>query len=689
MPLALCASVPTLIKASFGVVMKKSDAQHIINELREKINYHNYRYYVLDDPEISDAEFDKLMRQLENLEKESPELTTPDSPTQRVGAPPLNEFMPVKHSLPMLSLTNAMDEEEVKGFDQRIKKLLNTTGDIDYIAEPKVDGVAVELVYEQGGLTVGSTRGDGVVGEGVTQNIKTIRSVPLRLIGKERKIPELLEVRGEVYLGTGDFQELNGRREDEGEPLFANPRNAAAGSLRQLDSNITAQRPLDIFCHGIGRVIGTSLDTHMEILKAFDQWGLKVIPHIRICRNLEDIINYYREMTEKRDDLGYEIDGIVLKVNSLRLQDRLGTVSRSPRWAVAYKFEPKQETTRIKDIVVQVGRTGALTPVAIMEPVRLGGVEVSRATLHNQDEINKKDIRIGDTVIVQRAGDVIPEVVKVIETKRTGEEKRFTMPELCPVCGAGVFRAEGEAVQRCLGLSCPAKLKETIKHFASKRAMDIDGLGDKLVAQLTDKGLVKDAADLYSLSKEDLTGLERMAEKSAQNLLESIEKSKETTMGRLLYALGIRHVGEHISRILTNNFKDMESLINANEDELARTYGIGAKIAKSIVKFFEQKENLRVIDRLKQAGVRYHEIESLKESKLEGMTFVFTGALSSFTRDEAKRRVEELGGKAASAVSSSTTCVVIGENPGSKADKARALGVNIMTEDEFKKLIED
>jgi len=563
--------------------MKKSDAQHIINELREKINYHNYRYYVLDDPEISDAEFDKLMRQLENLEKESPELTTPDSPTQRVGAPPLNEFMPVKHSLPMLSLTNAMDEEEVKGFDQRIKKLLNTTGDIDYIAEPKVDGVAVELVYEQGGLTVGSTRGDGVVGEGVTQNIKTIRSVPLRLIGKERKIPELLEVRGEVYLGTGDFQELNGRREDEGEPLFANPRNAAAGSLRQLDSNITAQRPLDIFCHGIGRVIGTSLDTHMEILKAFDQWGLKVIPHIRICRNLEDIINYYREMTEKRDDLGYEIDGIVLKVNSLRLQDRLGTVSRSPRWAVAYKFEPKQETTRIKDIVVQVGRTGALTPVAIMEPVRLGGVEVSRATLHNQDEINKKDIRIGDTVIVQRAGDVIPEVVKVIETKRTGEEKRFTMPELCPVCGAGVFRAEGEAVQRCLGLSCPAKLKETIKHFASKRAMDIDGLGDKLVAQLTDKGLVKDAADLYSLSKEDLTGLERMAEKSAQNLLESIEKSKETTMGRLLYALGIRHVGEHISRILTNNFKDMESLINANEDELARTYGIGAKIAKSIV----------------------------------------------------------------------------------------------------------
>ncbi|KAF0119530.1 MAG: DNA ligase (NAD+), partial [bacterium] len=391
-----------LIKASFGVVMKKSDSRHIINELREKINYHNYRYYVLDDPEISDAEFDKLMRRLENLEKESPELTPPDSPTQRVGAPPLDEFKTVRHSLPMLSLANAMDEEEVKGFDQRIKRLLSTTEDIEYVAEPKVDGVAVELVYEQGRLSVGSTRGDGVVGEGVTQNIKTIRSIPLRLIGKERKFPELVEVRGEVYLGKEDFQELNRRREDEGEPLFANPRNAAAGSLRQLDSNITAQRPLDIFCHGIGRVIGTSLDTHMEILKAFDQWGLKVIPNIRICRNLKDIINYYTEMTEKRDYLGYEIDGIVLKVNSLRLQDRLGAVSRSPRWAVAYKFAATQETTIIEKIDVQVGRTGVLTPVAFLKPVRVGGVIVSRATLHNQDEIDKKDFREGDTVIIQK-----------------------------------------------------------------------------------------------------------------------------------------------------------------------------------------------------------------------------------------------------------------------------------------------
>ncbi|MEW6614927.1 MAG: NAD-dependent DNA ligase LigA [Thermodesulfobacteriota bacterium] len=672
--------------------MKKSDVQHTIYDLRERINYHNYRYYVLDAPEISDAEFDKLMRHLENLEKESPNLITPDSPTQRVGAPPLDEFKTVRHSLPMLSLANAMDEEEVKGFDQRIKRLMGTTEDIEYIAEPKIDGVAVELVYEQGSLTVGSTRGDGVIGEEVTHNLKTIRSIPLRLIGKERKIPELLEVRGEVYLGTEDFRKLNRSREEEGEPLFANPRNAAAGSLRQLDSNITAQRPLDIFCHGIGRILGISLDTHMEILKAFEQWGLKVIPHIRICRNLEEIIQYYREMGEKRDDLGYEIDGIVLKVNNLRLQDRLGAVSRSPRWAVAYKFEPKQETTRIKDIVVQVGRTGALTPVAIMEPVRLGGVEISRATLHNQDEIAKKDIRIGDTVIVQRAGDVIPEVVKVIETKRTGEEKRFTMPEWCPVCGAEAFRSVGEAVQRCLGLSCPAKLKGIIKHFASKRAMDIDGLGDKLVAQLTDKGLVKDVADLYSLSKEDLTGLERMAEKSAQNLLESIEKSKETTLERLLYALGIRHVGEHISKILTNTFKDMESLINATEDELTSTHEIGPEIAKSIVKFFDQKDNLRVIDRLKQAGVirlRRTEIKSRKESRLEGMTFVFTGALGSFTRDEAKRRVEELGGKAASSVSNKTSYVVIGEDPGSKVDKARALGVSIITEDEFKRLIED
>ncbi len=669
--------------------MKKDDLQRTIDNLRKKINYNNHRYYVLDDPEISDAEYDNLMRQLESLERDWPERITSDSPTQRVGATPLGEFKTVRHSLPMLSLSNAMDEEEVKEFDQRIKKLLGTTDNIEYVAEPKIDGVAVEIVYEHGELTVGSTRGDGNIGEGITQNLKTIRSIPMRLISSGRIVPELLEVRGEVYLGIRDFQELNRRRKEEEGPLFANPRNAAAGSLRQLDSAITAKRPLSIFCHGVGNIGGASFNTHWGVLSAFGQWGLKVIPNLAICNNIEDIIDYYREMTERRDGLGYEIDGIVLKVNSLRLQSTLGAVSRSPRWAVAYKFAPKQGTTRVTDIVVQVGRTGALTPVAILEPVRLGGVEVSRATLHNQDEIDNKDIRYGDTVVVRRAGDVIPEVVKVIETKRTGEEKRFTMPETCPVCGAEVFKPEGEAVHRCLGLSCPAKLKEAVKHFASKRAMDIDGLGDKLVAQLTDKGLVKDVADLYTLSKEDLVSLERMAEKSAQNLLGSIEKSKKTTMERFLYALGIRHVGEHISKILAGSFKNMRDLMDTNEDELIGIHEIGPEVADSMVRFFKENDNLRVIKRLEEAGVTYPETEAgeRKGNSLTGMTFVFTGALSSFTRDEAKRRVGELGGKPTSSVSRKTTYVVIGKDPGSKVERARALDVRVITEDEFRELI--
>jgi DNA ligase (NAD+) len=668
--------------------MEKRDAKQIINELKEKINTHNYRYYVLDDPEISDAKFDDLQRKLERLEQEFPELVTPDSPTQRVGAPPLEKFDAVRHSIPMLSLANAIDEQEVREFDQRIKKILNTTKDVQYIAEPKVDGVAVELVYDRGRLTAGSSRGDGVLGEDITQNIRTIKSIPLRLIGKENEVPELLEVRGEVYLGTKDFQKLNMQRKENGESLFANPRNAAAGSLRQLDSTMTAMRPLNIFCHGIGIVRGRSFDNQLETLNHFVRWGLKVIPDIAICKNLEEIFHYYKRMTERRDDLGYEIDGIVLKVNSLKLQERLGTISRSPRWALAFKFSPKQETTKIKKIEVQVGRTGALTPVAIMEPVRIGGVEVSRATLHNLDEIEKKDIRIGDTVVVQRAGDVIPEVVKVIETKRKGDEEKFSMPELCPVCGAEVFRPKDEAVHRCLGLSCPARLKEAIKHFASKRAMAIDGLGDKLVAQLTERGLVKNVADLYYIRMEQLADLERMAEKSALNLLESIEKSKETSLQRLIYALGIRHVGEHISKILANSFRNIECIINTSEDDLMRIHEIGPEVAKSIVKSFSQKDNIRVIERLKEAGVRYPEKEYAKENRLDHMTFVFTGKLNLFTRDEAKEKVEEFGGKISSSVSSKTTYVVVGDDPGTKAEKARRIGVQMITEDDFKKLLE-
>ena len=668
--------------------MEKRDAKQIISELKEEINHHSYLYYALDDPEISDANFDDLQRQLEGLEQEFPELVTPDSPTQRVGAPPLEKFDAVRHSIPMLSLANAIDEQEVREFDQRIKKILNTTNDVQYIAEPKVDGVAVELVYDRGRLITGSSRGDGVLGEDITQNIRTIKSIPLRLIGKEDEVPEYLEVRGEVYLGTEDFQRLNIQRKEKGEPLFANPRNAAAGSLRQLDSSITATRPLSIFCHGIGIIRGRSFDTHSEILNCFARWGLKVIPDSAICKNLEEVFHYYKRMTQRRDDLGYEIDGIVLKVNSLRLQESLGTISRSPRWALAFKFSPKQETTKIKTIEVQVGRTGALTPVAIMEPVRIGGVEVSRATLHNMDEIEKKDIRIGDTVVVQRAGDVIPEVVKVIETKRSGDEEKFSMPKLCPVCGAEVFREKDEAVHRCLGLSCPARLKETIKHFASKRAMAIDGLGDKLVAQLTERGLVHNVADLYSIRIEQLVGLERMAEKSASNLLESIEKSKETSLHRLIYALGIRHVGEHISKILADNFQNIERLMNAGEDDLLGIHEIGPEVAKSIVKSFSQKENIEMIERLKEAGVRYPEKGYVKENSLDGMIFVFTGKLDSFTRDEAKEKVEERGGKTSSSVGANTTHVVIGDDPGTKAEKAGRMGIKTITEDEFKKLLD-
>jgi DNA ligase (NAD+) len=503
-----------------------------VKQLRKEIEYHNYRYYVLNDPQISDAEYDTLMRQLEEIERRYPVLRTPNSPTQRVGAPPLEEFGTVSHTIPMLSLANAMEEGDVVEFDKRIKRFLKTNGEIAYVAEPKLDGIAVELVYERGEFTVGSTRGDGVTGEDVTQNLRTIRTIPLHLIEREARPPERLEVRGEVYMEVDDFKELNKRREESGEPLFANPRNAAAGSLRQLDPSITAQRPLKIFCYNVGEVRGSEFESQWEVLKTLPTWGLRVNPLVRRCNSIYDINNYYKEINELRNNLPYEIDGVVIKVNSFDLQRRLGEISRSPRWALAYKFPAQEATTKIIDIKIQVGRTGALTPVAEMEPVRIGGVEVKRATLHNQDEIEKKDIRIGDTVVVRRAGDVIPEVVKVIESKRAGAERKFTMPDKCPVCGADVIRLPGEAIHRCVGISCPAQLKGRIRHFASKRAMDIDGLGVKLIDQLVDKGLVKDIADLYSLKRDDLAPLERMAEKSAENLIQALNKSAHPSLSR-------------------------------------------------------------------------------------------------------------------------------------------------------------
>ncbi len=654
-------------------------------KLREEIEYHNTRYYVLDQPEISDAQYDRLMRELEKLEEQYPELRTPNSPTQRVGAPPLQAFEIVTHTLPMLSLANAFDESETKEFDKRVKKFLGTSSDIEYVTEPKLDGLAVELIYERGQFVVGSTRGDGVNGENITQNLRTVKTIPLRLIRKEIPIPERLEVRGEVIMQLNRFRELNRKREEAGEPLFANPRNASAGSVRQLDSKITAGRPLEIYCYGIGEVRGHTFKSHWEILQTFPKWGLRVNSHIQKCKNIDEVIEYYHEMNERREKLPYEIDGIVIKVNHLDLQTRLGEISRSPRWALAFKFQPKQETTKILDIIVQVGRTGALTPVAVMEPVKVGGVEVSRATLHNQDEVDKKDVRVGDTVIIQRAGDVIPEVVQVIESKRTGKEKKFKMPSKCPVCGAEVIKEE--AIHRCIGLDCPAQLKGRIRHFASKRAMDIDGLGVKLIDQLVETGLVKDVADLYDIKKEELIDLERMADKSAQNIIDAIEGSKTKPLSKFLYALGIRHVGETTAEDLARHFTRLDDFFHLSEEALMEVEGIGPEVAASVHQFFRDKKNKESIERLKKAGVKVVEPKGKEKGKLAGKTFVFTGSLKNVGRDEARNLVESLGGVTASSVSKKVDFVVVGEDPGSKYDKAKELGIKILTEEEFKKMI--
>ena len=660
-----------------------------IESLRDQINYHNYRYYVLDEPEISDAEYDRLMRELQEIEHRHPELITPDSPTQRVGAPPLEAFETITHTIPMLSLDNAMDEGELREFDDRVKRLLAASKDIEYVAEPKLDGLAVELVYEGGFFVGGSTRGDGATGENITQNLKTINSIPLRLLSKYSSIPERLEVRGEAIMETEAFERLNKQREQDSEPLFANPRNAAAGSLRQLDSKITASRPLDLYCYGVGQVIGVTFKSHLELMETLKKLGLKVNPNIERCPNVNTVLQYYTELGERREILPYEIDGVVVKVNDFALQERLGTKTRSPRWAIAYKFKAKQETTQILDIIAQVGRTGTLTPVALMKPVNVGGVEVSRATLHNQDEIDRKDVRIGDWVIIQRAGDVIPEVVKVIESKRTGSEKLYQLPDTCPSCGKPVVRLPGEVAHRCQNLSCPAQVKERIWHFASKRAMDIDGLGGKLVDQLVDKGLVKNVADLYFLTLKQLADLERMAEKSAKNIIDAIEAGKERSLDRIVYSLGIRFVGEHVARVLVNAMGSLELLMKATLDELVEIHEIGPNVAQSVVQFFSQQENRKIIERLQQGGVKIGKAEQKAGDKFAGKTFVFTGALQSFTRSEAQRIVEDLGGRAALSVSKNTDFAVVGESAGSKADKARALGITILSEDEFHNILNE
>lgn len=665
-------------------MMDPESARIKIEDLKNRIEYHNRRYYQLDDPEISDAEYDLLMVELIALERRFPQWVTADSPSQRVGAAPLTRFAPAIHRTPMLSLANAFSEAEILKFHERLKRLLGAEEKLSFVVEPKIDGVAVNLIYAHGVLISGATRGDGATGEDVTQNIRTLRTIPLRILSSEENpAPDEIEVRGEIYMETAAFRKLNERRLAAGEAPFANPRNAAAGSLRQLDPAVTAGRPLKMFCYAVGLVRGRTFSHHHQVLETLSAWGFAVNPLIRPAQDIADCIDFYRELQARRYALPYEIDGMVIKVDDLAHQERLGAVSRSPRWAVACKFAATQATTVIEDIIVNVGRTGALTPVALMKPVQVGGVTVSRATLHNQDEIDKKDIRVGDTVLVQRAGDVIPEVVKVIETRRTGREQPFKIPDVCPECGSQVVRIAGEAAHRCLGLACPAQIRGHIAHFASRGGMDIEGLGEKLVSQLVDTGLIRDPADLYFLTREQLLKLERMADKSASNLLAAIEQSKSPPLEKLIYALGIRHVGEHMAGLLARRFGTLEALMAASEEELRGIRDVGPEVSSSILQFFRNDSNRRVVEKLTRAGVRPRAAVLQPMAPLAGKVFVFTGTLSRMTRNEARQIVESLGGQAGSSVTRTTDYVVAGEAAGSKLEKAREVGIPILSEEEF------
>ena len=665
-----------------------SDKIPRVQSLRDKINDHNYRYYVLNDPLISDSEYDQLFRELENLEQKSPELVTQDSPTQRVGITPLKSFGTIQHSIPMLSLENAMDENELRSFYERLQKGLSNNDKISIIAEPKLDGLGVELVYENGFFIHGSTRGDGITGEDISQNLKTIPSIPLSLRTNKRNAIQLLEVRGEVFITKSGFDQLNKTRLAEGLDPFANPRNAAAGSLRQLDSKITSQRPLSIFCYEAGRINGETFNSHKEFLSALKDWGFPVNPEVKVVNNIDEMIVYHSNLENKRNTLPYEIDGTVFKVNKNGQRNVLGARSRSPRWAIAGKFKSQQVTTIVTDIIASVGRTGAITPVAKLNPVNVGGVIVTNATLHNQDEVIRKDIRKGDTVLIQRAGDVIPEIVKVIQGKRSSNSVKYFLPKVCPSCEHEVFRPEGEAIARCQNLSCPAQVKGRIEHFISKSALDIDGFGEKLVNQLVDNKMVKTVDDIFKLTFQDLVNLERMAEKSAHNILAAIDSSKETSFNRFVYALGIRNVGSHLSKVIERAFNaNINDFINATFEVLEKIDEVGPIVAETITRFWKDRSNIDVVESCLELGVKLDCGFELHSKKLENKIIVFTGTLTQFSRAEANAITESHGGKSSGSVSKNTDYVVAGNAAGSKLNKAKKLGVVVLTEEEFLKLI--
>lgn len=656
-----------------------------VTKLRNEIHYHDYKYYVENNPEISDYEYDQLLKELKDLEGMYPSLQSSTSPTQRVGGMPVEGFPTVEHPIPMLSLENTYSEEEIGEFERRLHRELPGE-DFEYVVELKIDGVSISLLYEDGNFLRGSTRGDGRRGDEITTNLKTIHTIPLKL---RKKVAGRIEVRGEIYMTKSGFLSVNKERKEKGEPLFANPRNAAAGSLKLLDPRITHQRPLDNFIYLFSYSTQVPIpSTHMECLKKSKEWGFKINRYVKLCKGIGEVIDFCNSWAEKREELDYDVDGMVIKVNNIDQQSRLSSTTKSPRWAIAYKFPAKQTTTTIRTIIVQVGRTGALTPVAVLDPTPLAGTTITRATLHNEDEIRRKDIRIGDTVIIEKGGDIIPQVVKVVESKRKGTEKKFSMPKSCPVCGAEVVRLEDEAVSRCIGSSCPAQLKEKIAHYAQRGAMDIEGLGDKLIDQLVDKGIISDVADLYGLNLDILSGLERMGEKSSGNLLSQIEKSKSQPLSRLIFAIGIRYVGVRGARILAQNFRSIEDLAKATQEELEVIPEIGPRTAQSIVWFFREKKNKELWGRLKKWGVQVKEEKEEKgEIPLAGKKFVFTGGLERFSRQEANDLVERLGARAISSLSRSVDYVVAGENPGSKYEKAKSLGLNILTEKEFQEII--